>query len=160
MTPELEGALSRFLTGRVCVLGIGNRMWRDDGVGSVTAEALQNRPELCAVDGGMVPENYLEQVIGHHPDTVLILDAADFDGRPGEMRLLEPREIVSGGLSTHAGSPAMLAQYLNARAGIRVGLLAIQSGDIDDGVELSPQVAATMRDLVETLPAIVARRRA
>ena len=157
MKPEFEDALSSFLAGRVCLLGIGNRLWRDDGVGSLTVEALQDRPEFCAVDGGMVPENYLETVASRHPDTVLIVDAADFNGRPGELRLLQPGEIASCGLSTHAGSPALLAEYLQARTGAGVGLLAIQPGNTSEGNELSPEVAAAMRDLVQALPAIVAR---
>ena len=143
--------LSRFLTGRVCLLGIGNRMWRDDGVGSVTVEALQDHPELHTVDGGMVPENYLETVVGHDPDTILIIDAVDFNGRPGELRLLEHGQLAGSGLSTHAGSPATLAQYLELRTGARVGHLAIQPGDTEQGRQLSPEVAATMRDLVEEL---------
>ncbi len=151
MHPELAGILSRFLTGCVCLLGIGNRMWRDDGVGSLTVEALEDYPELHTVDGGMVPENYLEKVVGHDPDTILIIDAVDFNGRPGELRLLEPGQLAGSGLSTHAGSPATLAQYLELRTGARVGLLAIQPGDTNQGSELSPEVAATMRDLVEGL---------
>ena len=74
--------------------------------------------------------------------------------RPGELRLLEPGQVASGGLSTHAGSPAMLAQYLQARTGARVGLLAIQPGDTSQGTEFSPEVAATMRELIDMLPAI------
>ena len=151
MHTELAGTLSRFLTGRVCLLGIGNRMWRDDGVGSVAVEALQEHPELHTVDGGMVPENYLEAVVGHDPDTILIIDAVDFNGRPGELRLLEPGQLAGSGLSTHAGSPATLAEYLELRTGARVGLLAIQPADTSQGSQLSPEVAATMRDLVEEL---------
>ncbi len=151
MHPEVAGTLSRFLTGRVCLLGIGNRMWRDDGVGSLTVEALQDHPDLDTVDGGMVPENYLEAVVGHDPDTVLIIDAVDFNGRPGELRLLEPGQLAGSGLSTHAGSPATLAQYLELRTGAKVGLLAIQPGDTNQGSELSEEVAATMRDLIHAL---------
>ena len=151
MHPELAGILYRFLTGRVCLLGIGNRMWRDDGVGSVTVEALQDHPGFDTVDGGMVPENYLETVVGRNPDTILIIDAVDFNGRPGELRLLEPGQLAGSGLSTHAGSPATLAQYLELRTGARVGLLAIQPGDTSEGSQLSPEVAATMRDLVQEM---------
>ena len=156
MHHELAGTLARFLTGRVCLLGIGNRMWRDDGVGSVTVEALQAHPELHTVDGGMVPENYLEDVVGHDPDTILMIDAVDFNGNPGELRLLEPGQLAGSGLSTHAGSPATLAQYLELRTRAKVGLLAVQPGDTNLGSQLSPEVAATMRDLVEELASAVA----
>ncbi len=145
--------LSEFFKGRVGILGFGNRLWRDDGAGSVIAEALSACPDFDAVDGGFVPENYLEKVIENNPETVLLIDAADFDGQPGEVRLLQPDELMPGGLSTHAGSPQMLARYFEARCGARVGLLAIQPGDVSEGDELSPEVAAAVSHLVKMLPA-------
>jgi len=137
------------LQGRVCVLGFGNRMWRDDGVGSHLAEALQACPGLDAVDAGFVPENYLEVVASKNPDTILMIDAADFGGAPGEVRLLQPGDVILAGISTHAGSPQMLGKYLEARTGARVALLAIQPKDTSEGEELSPEVAATLKELVE-----------
>ena len=149
-----SSALTSFLTGRVCILGFGNRLWRDDGVGSCIAEALQDCENLDAVDGGFVPENYLEIVAGKNPDAILMIDAADFDGAPGELRLLQPGDVVLAGVSTHAGSPQMLGKYLEARTGVPVALLAIQPKDTSEGDELSPEVATTMSDLVKTLKAL------
>ena len=143
--------LTPFIKGRVCILGFGNRMWRDDGVGSYIAEALQDYPNLDAVDGGFVPENYLEVVAGKNPDTILMIDAADFGGQPGEVRLLQPGDVALAGISTHAGSPQMLGKYLEARTGARVALLAIQPKDTSEGSELSPEVSATLTELVEKL---------
>ena len=143
--------LTPFLKGRVCILGFGNRMWRDDGVGSCIAEALQDCPNLDSVDGGFVPENHLEVVASKNPDTILMIDAADFGGQPGEVRLLQPGDVALAGISTHAGSPQMLGKYLEARTGARVALLAIQPKDTSEGNELSPEVSATLKDLVEKL---------
>jgi len=143
--------LNAFLEGRVCILGFGNRLWRDDGVGSCIAEALQNCPNLDSIDGGFVPENHLEVVVGKNPDTILMIDAADFGGTPGETRLLQPGDVALAGISTHAGSPQMLGKYLEARTGARVALLAIQPKDTSEGNELSPEVSATLKDLVGKL---------
>ena len=143
--------MNSLLQGRVCILGFGNRMWRDDGVGSCIAEALQDCPNLDSVDGGFVPENYLEVVAGKNPDTILMIDAADFGGQPGEVRLLQPGEVALAGISTHAGSPQMLGKYLEARTGARVALLAIQPKDTSEGNELSPEVSAVMDELLDEL---------
>jgi len=134
-----------------CILGFGNRLWRDDGVGSHIAEALQSCPGIDSVDGGFVPENHLEKVVQTSPDIILIIDAADFGGAPGETRLLEPGEVVLSGLSTHAGSPQMLARYLEARTGARVALLAIQPGDVSEGEELSVAVAVSAGEIISLL---------
>ena len=143
--------LTPFIKGRVCILGFGNRMWRDDGVGSCIAEALQDCPNLDSVDGGFVPENHLEVVASKNPDTILMIDATDFGGQPGEVRLLQPGEVALAGISTHAGSPQMLGKYLEARTGARVALLAIQPNDTSEGNKLSPEVSATLKELVEKL---------
>jgi hydrogenase 3 maturation protease len=136
----------------VAVLGFGNRLWRDDGAGSVLAERLaDSQPAASVFDGGMVPENHLERIAKATPDTVLLVDAADFGGQPGDVRCFTGDELALVGLSTHAGSPRMLAAYLEARTGAAVTLLAIQPGDVSSGHELSGPVEAAISQLVESL---------
>ena len=74
----LAAALGRVLGRRVCVLGIGNRDRRDDGVGSLAAEHLTRLSRALVIDTGTVPENFLEKAAGFCPDTVLLIDAVDF----------------------------------------------------------------------------------
>ena len=143
--------MNSLLQGRVCILGFGNRLWRDDGVGSCIAEALQNCPNLDSIDGGFVPENHLEIVARKNPDTILMIDAADFGGTPGETCLLQSGDVAVSGVSTHAGSPQMLGKYLEARTGARVALLAIQPKDTSQGNQLSPEVSATLTELVKQI---------
>ena len=152
MDKPLTDQLSDFVRGRVCILGIGNRQWRDDGVGSYIAEALEGHPGLDVVDAGFIPENHLEEVARKHPDTILMVDATDFGGEPGQARLIYPDKVSYSGVSTHAGSLRMLADYMHERTGAPIALLAIQPADTSAGESLSPEVAETCRDLVENLP--------
>jgi hydrogenase maturation protease len=149
---RFEDQMAHFLDGRICLLGIGNRYWRDDGAGSVLAEALQACPEFDAIDAGFVPENFLEVIAGKKPDRILFVDATDFGGAPGQVRLLFPDNVAPSGLSTHAGSLKMLAEYLQARTGAQVALLAIQPADTAAGESLSPEVSNTVMTLLEKLP--------
>ena len=157
MNSRLENQLTRFLCGRVCVLGIGNRHRRDDGAGSLIAEALESCPGLNTVNAGWVPENHFGTVARLDPDSILMIDAADFGGQPGQVRLLDPDAVTCSGLSTHTASLQMLAGYLRARTKARVALLAVQPADTGPGESLSPEVALTVRDLQEELPAICRR---
>ena len=77
---KLKKQLSRFIDGRVCLLGIGNRHQHDDGIGSCLAEALEARSEFDVIDAGIVPENHMEMVARRHPDSILMVDATDFGG--------------------------------------------------------------------------------
>ena len=146
--------LTAFVKGHVCLLGIGNRYWHDDGVGSLIAEALESCTGFDVVDAGFTPENHLETVADKHPDTILMIDATDFGGTPGQVRLLHPDKVAYTGISTHAGSLRMLAEYMRARTQARIAVLAIQPADTSAGEGLSPIVSNTLRDLLEILPVI------
>ena len=153
MNTETLSLLSEFLTENVVILGFGNRLWADDGAGSIAAEALGRLPGLTAIDAGMTPENYLETVARSEPNSVLLIDATDFGGLAGEMKLIDPDELAQSGLSTHSGSPAMLARYLEARCSAKVALLAIQPVETRASQQLSNSVAAAIKALVDRLAA-------
>ncbi len=150
---SLSRQLRGLLSGRICVLGVGNRQRRDDGAGSMLAAQLAGQTGALSIDAGAVPENYLEKVARSRPDTVLILDAADFDGAPGDVRILDPSLDGASGLSTHALSLGMTAEYLKARTEARLALLAIQPADVGWGTGFSEPVSRAVERLRETLSA-------
>ena len=154
MDKQLKGQLAHFIEGRVCLLGIGNRHHHDDAIGPYLAEALESRPDYDVIDAGIIPEDYIETTAKKHPDTILMVDATDFGGEPGEVRLLYPENVAYSGASTHAGSLRMLAEYMHARTHARVALLAVQPADVSDGKGLSPPVSKTLDDLLDVLPDI------
>ena len=151
MNTETLSLLSEFLDENVVILGFGNRLWADDGAGSIAAEALGRLPGLTAIDAGMTPENHLETVARSKPAAVLLIDATDFGGHAGEMKLIGPDELAQTGISTHSGSPAMLARYLEARCGAKVALLAIQPAETHASQQLSNSVASAIKSLVDLL---------
>jgi hydrogenase maturation protease len=152
MDMQFKEQLSEFVSGHVCVLGIGNRYWHDDGVGSYIAEALESAPGFDVIDAGFIPENHLETVARRKPDSILMVDASDFGAAPGEARLLHPDKVAYSGVSTHAGSLRMLSEYLHARTQARIALLAIQPADTSAGEGLSPTVCKTFETLLDILP--------
>ena len=154
METQLKDQLIHFIEGRVCLLGIGNRYHHDDAVGPYLVEALQSRPDYDVIDAGIIPEDYIEMTANKHPETILMVDATDFGGEPGEVRLLYPEHVSYSGASTHAGSLRMLAEFLQARTHARIGLLAVQPADVSDGKGLSPPVSKTLDDLLDVLPDI------
>jgi hydrogenase 3 maturation protease len=118
----------------------------------VLAERLKAaNPDAAVFDGGMVPENYLEKVAATNPDSILLIDACDFGGKPGEWRIFSGGELAFTGISTHAGSPRMLAAYLHERTGAEVRLLAIQGGEGAKGANFSLAVAAAISDLASRI---------
>lgn len=154
MDKKFEDQLNSFVDGHVCVMGIGNRHLHDDGVGSYVAEALEAYPDFDVIDAGFTPENCLESLAGKHPDTILMVDAIDFGGEPGELNLMYPDKVAYSGEHNQAGSLRMLAEYIQAMTKARVALLAIQPADLSEGDSMTPLVSETLDDLAKTLPDI------
>jgi len=136
--------LQELVAGRVAILGVGNRDRCDDGAGSLVAETvaerLAGRSGALIIDAGAVPENYLEKVARLRPDHILIVDAVDFGGVPGEFRILDPDAIGPSGFSSHALSLRITAEFFKVRTEARVAFLAIQPANVGWGTELSGEV--------------------
>jgi hydrogenase 3 maturation protease len=147
---RIEQALRTALAGRrAVVMGVGQALRGDDGFGPAAAGLLAGRSAAPVIDAGGAPENFTGAVRRHRPELLLVLDAADFGGAPGELRLLGPEELAGGGPSTHAGSLRTLFDYLRAECGAEALVLAAQAGRLEFGAEMSPAVAASARRAAE-----------
>ena len=152
---ELRRKLGEVLTGNVLFLGVGNTDRGDDGAGPLLVRRIKDTVNARCVDGGVSPENYLEKIAAGRPDTVVIVDAVDFGGTPGETRVIAPEVLGSGGISTHALSLRMTCEYLLARSPVSIHLLAVQPGTIEGEVLSEPveQSLGTLEKiLLEMLP--------
>jgi len=83
---------------RAGVIGIGNPLRRDDGIGIVLLEKLIEKKndlpsDIEYVDGGTGGMNLLHMLALF--DVVLIIDAVNFNGRPGEPKLFRPEDVQS-----------------------------------------------------------------
>lgn len=141
---------------KVAIVGVGNRLRGDDGVGSVIAEELQpvKGEHVLVIDAETVPENYLGLLLDAKPDVVLFVDAVDFESQAGDWVLL-PLSVLGDKIpSTHTVSLKLLGQILES-SGISCWLLAIQPGQIGFGMPMSDAVVATARQLVQMLTQLV-----
>lgn len=150
MSAAARRALAAAVRGRVCVLALGNRDRGDDGAGPALVDLVRDRVDAPCFDGGIAPENLLEAVAREDPDVVLLVDAAAFGGRPGEVRVTDPARH-RGRPSTHAPSLALAAAYLRERCGAVVRLLAIQPASAAPGPHLSPAVQESVRTWADRL---------
>ena len=149
--PGIECQLSEILVGRVCVVGVGNRHRCDDAAGPQVID--QRQPEVPGtwIDAGVAPENHLEIIVRAQPDTVLLVDAVDFGGSPGDCSILDASAVETMAISTHAGSLRLLGKYLSIRSGVQPWVLAIQPQRIELGEELSEPVATTVARIASLL---------
>jgi len=140
--------LKYHLKGKVVILGIGNTMRSDDGVGSLLAGRIKDKVPFVVFDAGVSPENYLEKAIKEKPDTIVIIDAVDFGGRPGEFRVLETSDVKTTNLfTTHNASISLTINYLQSNLKVDIIILIIQPKSISFGDKLSQEVTDTLNTL-------------
>ncbi len=139
----------------IIVLGLGNLLRRDEGLGVRAAQRLHERYDLQesvqVVDGGTLGLDllcYLEDA-----DQVLILDAALTDGPPGTLLLLDDEDVPAFfGIraSPHEIGVADLLALTKLRGTTprHVVVLGMQPEALELGWDLSDAVASHLETLV------------
>lgn len=132
---------------KVLLLGVGNRLRGDDGVGPHLIERLQDKINIPLIDASDVPENYLGPIEASQANLVLIVDAADFGAKPGEMALIGLNQLKDISLSTHAANLSLLFQVIPVEKRPETLLVALQPGSTAAGRGLSEVVSDSLDGL-------------
>jgi len=136
------------LSGKVVIVGIGNTLRQDDGIGSILARRLKGKVPYVVFDAGTSPENYLGKITSENTDTVLLIDAVDFGGRPGELRLIEGDELNSANMYfTHNASLSLAINYLKSSLQADIIILIVQPKSIAFGDTMSKELVTVLEEL-------------
>ena len=135
---------------KVLLLGVGNRLRGDDGVGSYLVRRLKNKVNIPLIDAGDVPENYIGPIESSGANLVLIVDAADFGANPGDIALIELEQLKNFSVSTHTADLSLLFKVIPKEKRPDAVLVAIQPGSTATGLGLSDAVRDSL-DGVENL---------
>ncbi|MFH1202160.1 MAG: hydrogenase 3 maturation endopeptidase HyCI [Candidatus Omnitrophota bacterium] len=140
--------LKKFLKKDTLILGIGNTLRGDDGFGSLLTQRLNKKIGPLAIDAGSSPENFLGKIVKRNPAAILIVDAVDFGGSPGELKIFLPCQLqTSNFFSTHNASVNLLIKFLQENLSADIMCLAAQPKDINFGEGLSPELALSLEKL-------------
>jgi len=128
---------------KVLVMGIGNTLLQDDGVGVHVTRALRSGSphdlRVDFVDGGTLGLSLLPEI--ESADCLIVVDAGETGGRPGDIRIYEneamDRRLSGRRTSVHelAMSDLLDAARLTGRGPARRALVAIQPSCTDWGLE-------------------------
>ncbi len=147
MMVPMDASLLRSLSGDGTVwLCVGNTLKGDDAAGPELGRLLSAAGQRV-IDAGTTPENYVGAVARMEPETVVLVDAAHLDRRPGSWELLDAGELASGGFTTHTLTPTLVMERLEDETGARVVMLAIQPASTRFGEPLSPPVMQAIEEL-------------
>jgi hydrogenase 3 maturation protease len=135
------------------VFTVGNVMQGDDGAGPLLATLLETEPAPGweVIDGEASPENHIHQVRALSPDRVLIVDAADMELAPGEVRLLDEDCVADHFLvTTHAIPLNFLIASLRETIP-NIVFLGIQPKEVGFYAPMSPEVRRGVEALHQQL---------
>lgn len=147
---------------RVLVLGVGNLLMGDEGVGIHILRQLEHELPVSGVrllDGGTGGVNLLTELDG--ADDIVMIDATR-DGRPaGTITFLQPGFVseLPRGLGAHDfGLKDLFAAAALLGTLPRIHLYTIAVEEVRPMcTELSPEVAAAVPEVVHTVRALAAR---
>ncbi len=135
---------------RVLILGMGNPILSDDGVGLAVARELEARVSGAEVAAcAFVGPALLDLLAGY--DTVFVVDAAALGGSPGELAKLTPKSAARHLFSSHGASFFELIEL-----GRELGLPVPRVGGVY-GIEIGAEVAfgeGLSQGVQERLPSI------
>ena len=150
-----DGLLDYFGDGerRIVLVGVGNPMRADDGVGPKIIELLQERhlENVLLINAETMPEAFTGKVEKYKPTHVMLIDAANFRGQVGEARLITGAQIGGQALSTHSLPLTLFISYIEKSMDVTVILLGIQPKTIDFDMRMSREIEDAAVSVADTL---------
>jgi hydrogenase maturation protease len=155
------------MTRRVLVAGVGNIFLSDDGFGVEVADRLAREawPEGVRVAEFGIRGVHLAYELLDGYEVLVLVDAVPMGDRPGTLAVLEPDadgHLDVGGpepvIDAHSMGPDVVLGTLDHLGGKldRIVVVGCQPGSLDEGMGLTPPVAAAVDGAVELCRQLVA----
>ena len=152
---------------KLVILGIGNELRYDDGVGPFIISSL-NKLDLpdnvLLINAQTVPENFTGKLRIENPSHIIIIDACLMGLAPGEFKIVDEEDFADIGISTHSMSLSYFIKFLNNDNVLFIGIepesmelidqdsLGVLGADLMDfNGELTENVEKSANELIELL---------
>ena len=151
---------------KILVLGIGNTLLTDEGVGIVAMRELQaqfaDREEMEFLDGGTL--SFTLAVPISECDALLVIDAAELNAAPGAVRCFEGEQMdrfmgANRKSSVHEVGllDLMSISLLTGHWPQQRALIGVQPAVVGWGEALTPEVAAALPEVCAVAAEIIGR---
>ena len=136
------------------VLGIGNALLKDEGIGCHVTNALAEipLPDVRIIDGGTCPD--LWQFIGD-TDKLVIVDAVNGGGTPGQIYrfhsddiTLQEKPLLSVHDMAFIDNLRLMQLWHNISETVIIG---VEPKEINWGLELSPELQCKIPQIIDTV---------
>ncbi len=144
--------------GKIVVLGMGNLLLKDEGVGVHVAHAMQeisypNNVDLEVIDGGTLPD---VPISFGEADKLIVVDAVKARGEPGAIYRFHLKDIkVDDKMLTSLHQISLLENLrLMEEFGQKpkdVVIIGIEPEDMNWGLELSPNLQQRIPQIIKVV---------
>lgn len=153
-TPDIK---TNHASRTTLVIGYGNPLRGDDGLGWAVVDALQDRTGVTAVSTHQLLPELADRIA--QAEKVVFVDAT-VEGEPGDIRVTAVFPQTIGTASTHQMSPGVLLSYVAELYGRcpPAHLITITGQDFGYTETLSPLLASKLPDILNNVCEICCRR--
>lgn len=156
MRPTLSGDVRSALLpapeGKTVYITLGNSLRGDDRVADYIAENLQvPRGDTVVIRAGNKPEGIVDQAVRAHPAKTVLIDAVDFGGEAGTIRVFDDADLSATALSTHRFPPTVIAALLREDTGSDVRLVGVQIQQTSYGSPMGKRVKESADRIIDFL---------
>lgn len=159
---SFESQLRNFLDGfeKLIVLGVGNELKCDDGVGpyiikKLKEDMVEDKDRLLFIDAQTVPENFTGKIRKETPTHLIIVDACLMGGEAGDMKVVDENDFASIGISTHSMSLSFFVKYLQQDCDFKIIFVGIEPESMDYADNPTVKVEDAANEFINILKGIV-----
>ena len=159
---SFESQLRNFLEDceKLIILGVGNELKCDDGVGpyiikKLKEENIEDNKKFLFIDAKTVPENFTGKIRKEKPTHLIIVDACLMDGKPGDMKIVNKYDFADIGISTHSMSLSFFVRYLEKDTEFGIIFVGIEPESMDYADKPTPKVEEAANEFVKILKEII-----
>ena len=157
MTPDsLKNPIENETPPRIVIVGVGNLLLQDEGIGIHAVKALQEinlPPDVKLVDGGTSPDLIAYTRVG---DKMIIIDSARTGGKPGTIYRFKPEDLAGNKGNLASAHEMGVVENLNlmeltGNKPKETIIIGIEPETIDWGTELSAKLKKRLLDLIKVV---------
>jgi len=158
--------LSDFLEDyeKLLIFTIGNSLRGDDGLGPLFSDKLydklvkitdKNTDNVFLLNTESTPENHTHEIRTLKPSHIIIIDAVEFDAKPGEMLIIHKEQIDTFNISTHSMPISFIIGYIENTIGSKIITIGIQPKEMNLINYVSEEVQSSVNELINMIVELV-----
>jgi hydrogenase 3 maturation protease len=108
-------------------------------------DEIKPLPDLLLIKAETNPENFIQPIKKFRPQKIIFLDALDFGGRPGDVKLFPTDSILELSPSTHRLPLSLFRKFFKK---VKIAIIGIQPAVIKHEFGLSKELYSQFRSIV------------